>query len=197
MMRAKISTNKGIVEEAFAPFHVNIFATELSDLSEKIVMDKVCNIVITHQWEWNKTIWYKWCHQFTIGWRLMNHFLIVIMYTVSGNVPVRSIHNLLQVYQLTSMLLFSTINKYSLCLKNLISNFCPVIQVTAASGTMSHVKWEVQVSRQLQLTFMCIWCSQQYYSNIPQALETKFSASIKNKNIIPTLYFVSFLVLYM
>lgn len=73
MMRAKISTNKGIVEEAFAPFHVNIFATELSDLSEKIVMDKVCNLVITHQWEWNKTIWYKWCHQFTIGWRLMNH----------------------------------------------------------------------------------------------------------------------------
>lgn len=41
MMRAKISTNKGIVEEAFAPFHVNIFATELSDLSEKIIMDKV------------------------------------------------------------------------------------------------------------------------------------------------------------
>ncbi|XP_048776315.1 uncharacterized protein LOC125680661 [Ostrea edulis] len=41
MMKAKISTNKGIIEENFAPFHVNIFATELSDLSEKIAMDKV------------------------------------------------------------------------------------------------------------------------------------------------------------
>lgn len=41
MMRAKISTNKGIIEENFAPFHVNIFATELSDLSERIIMDKV------------------------------------------------------------------------------------------------------------------------------------------------------------
>lgn len=41
MMRAKISTNKGIMEEAFTPFHVNIFATELSDISEKIIMDKV------------------------------------------------------------------------------------------------------------------------------------------------------------
>lgn len=197
MMRAKISTNKGIVEEAFAPFHVNIFATELSDLSEKIVMDKVCNIVITHQWEWNKTIWYKWCHQFTIGWRLMNHSFNCYHVYSFWKCTCKKHPQPTSIYQLTSMLLFSTINKYSLCLKNLISNFCPVIQVTAASGTMSHVKWEVQVSRQLQLTFMCIWCSQQYYSNIPQALETKFSASIKNKNIIPTLYFVSFLVLYM
>lgn len=60
MMRAKISTNKGIVEEAFAPFHVNIFATELSDLSEKIIMDKVGNMLCSMSslisWNGTKTI---------------------------------------------------------------------------------------------------------------------------------------------
>lgn len=51
MMKAKISTNKGIIEENFAPFHVNIFATELSDLSEKIAMDKVRTAILSlHIW---------------------------------------------------------------------------------------------------------------------------------------------------
>lgn len=48
MMRVKISINKGIVEEVFVLFYVNIFVIELFDLLEKIVMDKVCNIVIIY-----------------------------------------------------------------------------------------------------------------------------------------------------
>jgi len=41
MTKAKISTHKGTAEGAFGPFHVTIFATESSDLSEKIITEKV------------------------------------------------------------------------------------------------------------------------------------------------------------
>lgn len=118
MMRAKISTNKGIVEEAFAPFHVNIFATELSDLSEKIIMDKVCNMLCI-------------CHHLSVGTGLKqssindvlgyNHLksneslfyrnCYTCTYKQFLDIPVRGIHNLLQVYESTSMLLFSAMNK--------------------------------------------------------------------------------------
>ncbi|KAH3796146.1 uncharacterized protein LOC127838019 [Dreissena polymorpha] len=41
MTKAKISTHKGTLEAAFGPFHVTIFATDASDISEKIIMEKV------------------------------------------------------------------------------------------------------------------------------------------------------------
>lgn len=41
MTKAKVSTHKGAAEEAFGPAHVTIFATDNSDISEHIVMDKV------------------------------------------------------------------------------------------------------------------------------------------------------------
>ncbi|XP_076454709.1 uncharacterized protein LOC143289570 [Babylonia areolata] len=41
MTRAKISTHKGVAEETFTPAHVTIFASDLSDLSESIIMTKV------------------------------------------------------------------------------------------------------------------------------------------------------------
>ncbi|KAL3872334.1 hypothetical protein ACJMK2_040265 [Sinanodonta woodiana] len=41
MTKAKISTHKGTIEEAFGQFHVTIFATDLSDISENVIMDKV------------------------------------------------------------------------------------------------------------------------------------------------------------
>ena len=41
MRKAKVSTNKGVIEKTFSPYHVSLFATEQSDISERIVMDKV------------------------------------------------------------------------------------------------------------------------------------------------------------
>ncbi|KAJ8300123.1 hypothetical protein KUTeg_021642 [Tegillarca granosa] len=40
MTKAKVSTHKGAAEEIFGPAHVTIFATDMSDISEHIVMDK-------------------------------------------------------------------------------------------------------------------------------------------------------------
>lgn len=41
MTKAKISTHKGVVEDLFKPFHVNIFATAASELNQRILTDKV------------------------------------------------------------------------------------------------------------------------------------------------------------
>lgn len=41
MTKAKISTHKGTAEQLFGPFHVAIFATDLSEVSEKVIMEKV------------------------------------------------------------------------------------------------------------------------------------------------------------
>ncbi|XP_005097636.1 uncharacterized protein LOC101858936 [Aplysia californica] len=41
MTRAKISTHKGIAEEVFTPSHVMVFASELADISERDIMDKI------------------------------------------------------------------------------------------------------------------------------------------------------------
>ena len=41
MTRAKISTHKGVAEQTFTPAHVTIFASDLSDLSESNIMNKV------------------------------------------------------------------------------------------------------------------------------------------------------------
>ncbi|XP_025114512.1 uncharacterized protein LOC112576354 isoform X2 [Pomacea canaliculata] len=41
MTRAKISTHKGVAEQTFTPAHITIFASDLSDLSENIIMQKV------------------------------------------------------------------------------------------------------------------------------------------------------------
>ncbi|KAL8558161.1 hypothetical protein ACOMHN_035466 [Nucella lapillus] len=41
MTRAKISTHKGVAEETFTPAHVTIFASDLSDLSDSVIMTKV------------------------------------------------------------------------------------------------------------------------------------------------------------
>ena len=41
MTKAKISTHKGTAEGAFGPFHVAIFATDLSDISEDSIIQKV------------------------------------------------------------------------------------------------------------------------------------------------------------
>lgn len=41
MTRAKISTHKGVAEETFTPAHVTIFASDQSDVSESVIMDKV------------------------------------------------------------------------------------------------------------------------------------------------------------
>lgn len=41
MTRAKISTHKGVAEETFTPAHVTVLASDLSDLSENVVMNKV------------------------------------------------------------------------------------------------------------------------------------------------------------
>lgn len=42
MTRAKISTHKGVAEQTFTPAHITIFASDLSDLSENVIMQKVC-----------------------------------------------------------------------------------------------------------------------------------------------------------
>ena len=42
MAKAQISTNKGSMEKIMEPFHVSIFAEDHSDLSESIIMEKVC-----------------------------------------------------------------------------------------------------------------------------------------------------------
>ncbi|GFO24864.1 coactosin [Plakobranchus ocellatus] len=41
MAKAKISTHKGTFEEIFCPAHVVIFATELSDINESDIMEKI------------------------------------------------------------------------------------------------------------------------------------------------------------
>lgn len=41
MRKAKISTHKGVLEKTFGPFHVSLFATDSSEISERIVMDKI------------------------------------------------------------------------------------------------------------------------------------------------------------
>ena len=41
MTRAKISTHKGVAEQTFTPAHVTIFASDMSDLSESNIMNKV------------------------------------------------------------------------------------------------------------------------------------------------------------
>ena len=41
MTRAKISTHKGVAEETFTPAHVTIVASDLADLSESSIMNKV------------------------------------------------------------------------------------------------------------------------------------------------------------
>ncbi|XP_050389533.1 uncharacterized protein LOC126808659 [Patella vulgata] len=41
MTRAKISTHRGTMDELFGPAHVNIFANELSDITEELVLEKV------------------------------------------------------------------------------------------------------------------------------------------------------------
>ena len=41
MTKAKISTHKGVAEQTFTPAHVTIFASDLSDLSENSIMNKV------------------------------------------------------------------------------------------------------------------------------------------------------------
>lgn len=131
MMRAKISTNKGIVEEAFAPFHVNIFATELSDLSEKIIMDKVCNMLCI-------------CHHLSVGTGLKQssindvlgynhlksneslfyHNCYTCTYIQFLDIPVRGIHNLLQVYQ-ASITYFKFMNQLQCyCFLQWINSSC-------------------------------------------------------------------------
>ena len=44
MTKAKISTHKGTAEQTFGPFHVSIYANDQSDISESIIMEKVCYI---------------------------------------------------------------------------------------------------------------------------------------------------------
>ncbi|XP_046560819.1 uncharacterized protein LOC124269828 [Haliotis rubra] len=41
MAKAKISTQKGTVQQVFGQTHVALFATDLSDITEKVIMDKV------------------------------------------------------------------------------------------------------------------------------------------------------------
>ncbi|WAR30226.1 hypothetical protein MAR_032768 [Mya arenaria] len=41
MTKAKISTHKGSLEKAFGPFHVAIFASDESEISEKAIVEKV------------------------------------------------------------------------------------------------------------------------------------------------------------
>ncbi|XP_046365847.2 uncharacterized protein LOC124141792 [Haliotis rufescens] len=41
MAKAKISTHKGSMEKVFGQAHVTLFATDLSDITEKVIMDKV------------------------------------------------------------------------------------------------------------------------------------------------------------
>jgi len=41
MTRAKISTHKGDLEEVFKPIHINIYATTASEITQRVVMDKV------------------------------------------------------------------------------------------------------------------------------------------------------------
>ena len=41
MTRAKISTQKGTFEEIFCPSHVTVFASELSDIDEADILEKV------------------------------------------------------------------------------------------------------------------------------------------------------------
>ncbi|KAK3088916.1 hypothetical protein FSP39_025420 [Pinctada imbricata] len=45
MTKAKIPTHKGVAEQTYGPYHVAIFATELSDISENIIMDKVSQLL--------------------------------------------------------------------------------------------------------------------------------------------------------
>jgi len=41
MTKAKISTHKGYLQEAFGPFHVAIYASDQTEISEKAIMEKV------------------------------------------------------------------------------------------------------------------------------------------------------------
>ena len=41
MTKAKISTHKGVAEKTFGPFHVAIFASDPSEISEKAIIEKV------------------------------------------------------------------------------------------------------------------------------------------------------------
>lgn len=41
MRKAKISTHKGVLEKTFGPYHVSLFGTDQTDISERIVMDKI------------------------------------------------------------------------------------------------------------------------------------------------------------
>ncbi|KAL4219704.1 hypothetical protein ACF0H5_022274 [Mactra antiquata] len=41
MTKAKISTHKGTIEETFGPFHVAIYASDQSEISEKAIIEKV------------------------------------------------------------------------------------------------------------------------------------------------------------
>jgi hypothetical protein len=44
MRKAKISTHKGVLEKTFGPYHVSLFGTDQTDISETIVMDKVSTV---------------------------------------------------------------------------------------------------------------------------------------------------------
>ena len=46
MRKAKISTHKGVLEKTFGPYHVSLFGTDQTDISERIVMDKVSNYIV-------------------------------------------------------------------------------------------------------------------------------------------------------
>jgi len=41
MTKAKISTHKGTTDAVFGPYHVAIFASDKSELSEKAIAEKV------------------------------------------------------------------------------------------------------------------------------------------------------------
>ena len=41
MAKAKVSTHKSRIEDFFKPAHVTIFATDKSEVSERVIMDKV------------------------------------------------------------------------------------------------------------------------------------------------------------
>ena len=43
MAKAKVSTHKSRIEDFFKPAHVTIFATDKSEVSERVIMDKVGN----------------------------------------------------------------------------------------------------------------------------------------------------------
>lgn len=43
MSKAKVSTNKGALEEIFKPYHVSIFATSIGEISSRVINDKVAS----------------------------------------------------------------------------------------------------------------------------------------------------------